>query len=52
MAKALPFVAAGGLVALCALVFRTQRELWRRDMEHKRRADRARAVVAEQKEAA
>ena len=52
MAKALPFVAAGGLVMLGALVYRTQRELWRRDLEHKRRADRARAVPLAQKEAA
>jgi len=52
MAKALPFVAAGGLVMLCALVFRTQRELWWRDMEHKQRADRARAVLVAQEEAA
>jgi phosphatidylglycerophosphate synthase len=33
MEKALPFVAAGGLVVLCALVYRTQKEIWRRDME-------------------
>jgi len=36
MAKALPFIAAGGLVALCVLAFRTQRQLWRLDMEQKR----------------
>jgi phosphatidylglycerophosphate synthase len=52
MEKALPFVAAGGAAALCVLVYRTQRELWRRDMEQKRRADRARAVLEAQKEAA
>ena len=50
--KALPYVAAGGLVVLCLLAYRTQRELWRLDMEHKRRAERARAVPFEQKEAA
>ena len=38
MAKALPFVAAGGLVALCVLAFRTQRQLWRLDMEQKLRS--------------
>lgn len=52
MEKALPFVAAGGLVVLCAVAYRTQRELWRRDMEQKRHADRARAVLDEQREAA
>jgi phosphatidylglycerophosphate synthase len=36
MAKALPYVAACGFVALCTLAYRTQRELWRRDMEQKR----------------
>jgi hypothetical protein len=36
MEKALPFVAAGGLAVLCALVYRTQKEIWRRDMEAKR----------------
>ena len=50
MAKALPFVAAGGLVMLCVLVYRTQRELWRRDMEHKQHTDRAALIT--QKEAA
>jgi len=52
MAKALPYVAACGLALLCVLVYRTQRELWRRDMEHKRHADRACAVLVAQKEAA
>ena len=52
MAKTLPFVAAGGFVALCVLAYRTQRELWQRDMEHKRHAERARTVIFEQKEAA
>jgi phosphatidylglycerophosphate synthase len=52
MAKALPYVAACGLALLCVVVYRTQRELWRRDMEHKRHADRARAVLVAQKEAA
>ncbi len=45
MAKALPYVAAAGLVALCALAYRTQRELWRRDMEQKRAAGPAPAAV-------
>ncbi|HZI19331.1 MAG TPA: CDP-alcohol phosphatidyltransferase family protein [Pyrinomonadaceae bacterium] len=36
MEKALPYVAAGGLALLCALVYRTQREVWRRDMEARR----------------
>ena len=52
LGKALPYVAAGGLVVLCLLAYRTQRELWRLDMEHKRRAERARAVLFERKEAA
>ena len=52
MGKALPFVAAGGFVVLCLLVYKTQRELWQRDMEHKRHAERARAVLFERKEAA
>ena len=52
MGKALPFVALGGFVVLCLLVYKTQRELWQRDMEHKRHAERARAVLFERKEAA
>ncbi len=28
MEKVLPYVAAGGFVALCVLAYRTQRELW------------------------
>jgi phosphatidylglycerophosphate synthase len=52
MEKALFFVAAGGAVALCVVVYRTQRQLWRRDMEQKRRRDRARAVLFAQKDAA
>lgn len=52
MEKALPYVAAGGLVVLCAVAYRTQRELWRRDMQQKRHAERARAVLIEQREAA
>ncbi|MCA1594286.1 MAG: hypothetical protein LC754_16995 [Acidobacteria bacterium] len=35
MVKALPFVAAGALLLLGLLVYRTQKEIWRRDMEHK-----------------
>jgi archaetidylinositol phosphate synthase len=33
--SALPYVAAGSFVALCMLVYRTQKMLWRRDMEYK-----------------
>lgn len=51
MEKALPFVAAGGLVLLAALAYRTQRELWRLDMEEKRRAG-AHEKFAARKEAA
>lgn len=52
MVKALPFVAAGGALALALLIYHTQRQLWQQDMEQKRRADRARAVVLAQKDAA
>jgi phosphatidylglycerophosphate synthase len=52
MAKTLPFVAAGGFVVLCALVYKTQRELWQRDMEHKLRAERIPTAVVAQREAA
>jgi phosphatidylglycerophosphate synthase len=52
MAKALPYVAAGGCVLLCVLVYRTQRQLWRGDMEQKRKAERPREVVAARREAA
>ncbi|MDT5293247.1 MAG: CDP-diacylglycerol---glycerol-3-phosphate 3-phosphatidyltransferase [Acidobacteriota bacterium] len=52
MAKALPYVAAGGFVLLCVLVYRTQRELWRRDMEDKRHAERARSLPLARREAA
>jgi hypothetical protein len=50
MANALPYVAACGLAVLCIVVFHTQRELWRRDMEYKRRQERAALVT--RKEAA
>ena len=46
MAKALPYVAACGFVALCVLAYRTQRELWLRDAERLREASRVPAVVA------
>src|SRR5919107_892585 len=49
MGKSLPFVAAGGFAVLFLLAYRTQRELWQRDMEHKREASRARTVLFEQK---
>ena len=52
MVKVLPYVAACGFAALCALAYRTQRELWRLDTEQRRRAERARAVVLAQREAA
>jgi archaetidylinositol phosphate synthase len=52
MAKALPYVAAVGFVVLCVLVYRTQRELWQRDMEHKRQAEGARSFPLARKEAA
>ncbi len=35
MAKSLPYVAIGGFVFLCLIVYRTQKEIWRRDMEAK-----------------
>ncbi len=52
MTKVLPYVAACGLVALCVLAYRTQRELWRRDLERKREASPAPAVRLAQREAA
>ncbi len=52
MEKALPYVAAGGLALLCALVYRTQRQIWRLDMEAKTRARRAPEAFAPRKEAA
>ena len=52
MAKALPYVAACGFVALCVLAYRTQRELWQRDMQEKRGAAPAPSVVVARKEAA
>jgi hypothetical protein len=39
MEKALPYVAAGGFVLLAALAYRTHREVWRLDMDAKRRAE-------------
>ncbi len=52
MEKLLPYVAACGFAALCVLVYRTQRELWRADLERLRPAEPARAVRLEQREAA
>jgi hypothetical protein len=53
MAKALPYVAACGFVALCVLAYRTQRELWLRDAERLREASRTpTAVPAPRREAA
>jgi phosphatidylglycerophosphate synthase len=40
MIKPLRYVAVGGLIALIALAFKTQRELWRVDMQRKRERDR------------
>ncbi|HEX8853879.1 MAG TPA: CDP-alcohol phosphatidyltransferase family protein [Pyrinomonadaceae bacterium] len=39
MTKALPYVAWGGLAGLCLLVYATQRRIWQRDIEAKRRRD-------------
>lgn len=39
VAKALPYVAAGALLCLCLVVYRTQKEIWRRDMELKKSAE-------------
>jgi hypothetical protein len=52
MTKVLPYVAAGGFVALCVLAYRTQRELWQSDLEQRRRAERAPTVRIAQREAA
>ncbi|HEX8722235.1 MAG TPA: CDP-alcohol phosphatidyltransferase family protein [Pyrinomonadaceae bacterium] len=52
MAKALPYVAACGFVALCVLAYRTQRELWQRDAEQRLRAGRAQPVALTRREAA
>ena len=40
LAKALPYVAAGGFCSLCLVVYRTQKEIWRRDMELKKAVSR------------
>ncbi len=37
MAKSLPYVAIGGFLFLCAIVYRTQKEIWRRDMEERQK---------------
>src|SRR5919206_3476479 len=50
MTKVLPYVAACGFVALCVLAYRTQRELWHKDMEQRRQAEPARAVPIAQRE--
>jgi phosphatidylglycerophosphate synthase len=52
MEKALPYVAAGGLALLGVLVYRTQRQIWRLDMEAKARARPAPEMFAARKEAA
>ena len=38
MEKALPYVATGGILLLAALAYRTHRQVWRLDMDAKRRA--------------
>ncbi|HVF49754.1 MAG TPA: CDP-alcohol phosphatidyltransferase family protein [Pyrinomonadaceae bacterium] len=38
MIKAIPYVASGGLLALCLLVYRTQKKIWKIDMDYKRDA--------------
>jgi len=40
MEKVLPYVAVGGLLALCVLVYRTQKEIWRRDMDARKAVNR------------
>jgi phosphatidylglycerophosphate synthase len=35
MVKALPYVAAGALIGLCVLVYRTQKNIWKIDMDSK-----------------
>jgi phosphatidylglycerophosphate synthase len=52
MTKVLPYVAACGFVALCVLAYRTQRELWRLDLERRREAAPAPAVRLARREAA
>lgn len=43
LAGALPWVAAGGLVLLIVFTYRTQREVWRLDMAHKRESESTQA---------
>jgi hypothetical protein len=53
MTKVLPYVAVCGLVALCVLAYRTQRELRQRDVERLREATRTHtALVLPRREAA
>ncbi|HEX8352538.1 MAG TPA: CDP-alcohol phosphatidyltransferase family protein [Pyrinomonadaceae bacterium] len=52
MTKALPYVAACGLAALCVLAYRTQHELWLRDTEQRRLAENAPPVRLARREAA
>ena len=40
MEKVLPYVAVGGLLVLCVLVYRTQKEIWRRDMDARKAVNR------------
>ena len=37
MRNALPYVAGFSFLALCGIVYKTQKRIWSRDMEHKRR---------------
>ncbi len=39
LVPALPYVLGGCFVGLCIIVYRTQRDLWRRDMEIKRQKE-------------
>lgn len=52
MERALPYVAAGGFALLSILVFATQREVRRLDMEAKRRAGALRRTSLKRREAA
>lgn len=52
MEKSLPYVAAGGLVVLALLAYRTHRQLWRLDMDEKRRAEMSAGPFVPRREAA
>ena len=46
MITPLRYVAIGGLISLCALAYKTQRELWRVDMRKKQERDREKELDA------